>query len=422
MSPRRALTLLAVAQAAVLVSWDAGFGPAAASSAQPSVGTAVFGSPRAPLLASPTGPIERVSGTGQLEAAVARLTSGTTILLAPGEYRLTSELVIRGVHDVAIRGDTGRPEDVVIRGSGMNRSGINVLVHVMQARDVLLADLSLGDVFYHPLQLHGEAGADRVRVYNVRLFDAGQQFIKASVDLTRPDGVDETTVEYSVFEYTRTGPQSGYTAGVDILYGANWQVRRNLFRNIRAPQGVPAAILAWNGARNIVTDRNTFIDCARAIVYGLQPQPEFGHSNHGGTISNNMIAVTPGTSGDAGISAWDSPNTRIVHNTVILNGAFPHAIEFRFPGTTGVEIVNNLTDGSIVSRDGGRAVLSGNATAMPDMFVSAATGDLHLTPRARAGLGSAVRLPNPGPDWDGDPRPAEREPDPGADQIAEHQP
>jgi len=381
-----------------------------------------FGMPQPPALAGAAGDVIRVSTAADLEHAVAHLRSGTTVLVAPGTYQLRGELRIRGVHDVSIRGATGQPGDVVIRGSGMSIAGVNVLVHVQQSRVVLIADLSLRDAYYHLLQLHGEDGTDQVRVYNVRFADAGQQFIKASIDLSHPNGVDDTIVEYSVFEYSRTGPPSGYTAAIDILRGANWQIRHNLFRNITAPRGVPPAVLAWHGTRNIVTDRNTFIDCARGILYGIQPQPQYGHSNDGGVISNNMITYTRPDGGDAGISLWDSPNTRVRHNSVVVGAGFPNAIEYRFPGTTRVEIVNNLNDAQIAGRDGAQALLSGNATLPADVLASASVGDLHLTSRARAALAGGVRLPDPGVDWDGDPRPADSAPDIGADQFTGQRP
>jgi len=377
---------------------------------------AAFGMPRAPALPPPAGRIVHVSAVDQLEDAVARLRSDTTVLVAPGTYRLRTELVIRGVHGVAIRGASGRPDDVVIRGSGMSTAGVNINLHVQDSRDVLIADVSLGDAFYHLLQLQGETGTDRIRVYNVRFFDSGQQFIKASVDFSQRDGVDDAIVEYSVFEYSDRGPQGGYTAGIDILRGANWVIRQNLFRNIAAPRGAPAAVLTWHGSRNITTDRNTFVNCARAVVYGLQPQPEYGHSNEAGVISNNMITFSRPSGADAAISAWDSPGTRIVHNTVVLNGGFPHAIEYRFPGSTNVEIANNLTDSDIAGRDGARATLGGNVHATPELFVSVQAGDLHLKQTAAAALARGVRSTNAGADWDGDPRPFEHA-DVGADQV-----
>jgi hypothetical protein len=49
-----------------------------------------------------------------------------------------------------------------------------------------------------------------VHIYNVRLFDAGQQFLKSTFDANNPDGVDGVIVEYCLFEFTT------YRAGVRL--------------------------------------------------------------------------------------------------------------------------------------------------------------------------------------------------------------
>src|SRR5262245_10587869 len=96
----------------------------------------------------------------------------------------------------------------------------------------------------------------------------------------------------------------------------------------------------WSGAAGTITERNVFIDCERAILYGLGPQAGFAHSHSAGIIRNNFIYRSVG--GDTGISVWDSPDTKVLHNTVLQTDAYPTAIEYRFSSTTGVVIRNNL--------------------------------------------------------------------------------
>ena len=48
------------------------------------------------------------------------------------------------------------------------------------------------------------------------------------------------------------------------------------------------------------------------------------------------------------------------HNTVIQNGTFPTAIDYRFNGSTGLEIMNNLTDGEIDRNNGAQGTTAGN--------------------------------------------------------------
>jgi hypothetical protein len=163
----------------------------------------------------------------------------------------------------------------------MNVAGVDIAVKVENAQDVLLANFSVGQTRFHPIQLQGELGAERVRVYNVRLFDAGQQFLKSTFDINNPDGVDGVVVEYSLFEFTVIGPANGYTQGIDVHNGAGWVIRYNTFRNITVPSTAAykqrPAIDMWSGSRD-------------TLVYG------------------NLI--------------WDSPGTRVFNNTVIQNGRY----------------------------------------------------------------------------------------------------
>ena len=62
-------------------------------------------------------------------------------------------------------------------------------------RGVTIANLTIRDVYFHPIILN--AGTQAPLIYNVRLVDAGQQFIKANPD-GAGGGVDNGIVEYSV--------------------------------------------------------------------------------------------------------------------------------------------------------------------------------------------------------------------------------
>ena len=341
-----------------------------------------------------------------------------------GTLCIDAALRIRnGVTNVSLVGATGNRDDVVIVGSGMNTPGVNIAIKVENAQDVRIADLSVGEAFWHPIQLQGEQGAERVRVSNVRLFDAGQQFLKSTVDYAAAlNGVDDVIVENSLIEFTVIGPPAGYTEGIDVHHGANWIIRNNTFRNFRVPAGATyvnrPCVLMWGGSRNTTVTGNTFINCERAIIFG-QGGEVAGNSHSGGLIVNNFIYRTEPQHADAGISIWDSPGTRVYHNTVIQNGTYPAAIEYRFASTTGVEIINNLTDGLILQRDNGSALVTNNYTAAtPSLFVNPAGRDLHLLPTAAMAIDQG-RLVGVALDWDMDARPSGAAPDLGADELRE---
>ena len=133
------------------------------------------------------------------------------------------------------------------------------------------------------------------------------------------------------------------------------------------------------------------------------------------TTSSTGSSAQPG---DVGIILSDSPNTHVLNNTIVTSGTYRGGIEYRYAGTRGGTIANNLVDGDIVSRDGGTATLSHNLTGvMPDIFANAAAGDLHLSERATAAIDRGEPAANVADDWDGDTRSATA-PDIGADETS----
>ena len=282
------------------------------------------------------------------------------------------------------------------------------------SRNLTLANLTVRAFPFHAIIMN--AGTFTPRIYNVRLIDAGQQLLKANPG---PGGVGVPggIVEYWVFGTTETS-RDDYTNGIDVHGGADWIIRNNLFRNIRAPRGRLAgpAILMWNGSSNTLVEGNTFVNCQREISIGLVDRAAVDHT--GGVVRNNFIYRQPSMTGDAGILIADSPNTRVLHNSILLSGTYANAIEYRFTGAGGLVIAGNLTDARVTARDGASATTTGNLTAATaSMFVDPPTGNLHLRATAGAAIGKAAARADCPSDWDGNPRPASGSTDLGADQF-----
>jgi hypothetical protein len=370
----------------------------------------------APPLPPPQGTVVAVSTEAALQAAVRSLRSHTTIVVAPGRYVLTSTLSISGpLTNVGIRGATGNSDDVVLVGGGMTNASVGSVpfgIWTGQGVDgVTIANVTIRDFYHHPIIFN--AGTDRPHVYNVRLVDAGEQFIKSNPDAAGT-GASRGIVEYSIIEFSERG-RNDYPKGIDVHGGADWIIRHNLFRNLVAPAGqvMGPGVLIWRGSSGTITEGNTFINCARGIMYGADDHVSPSH--RGGIIRNNMFFRAGSQPGDVGILLSDSPATEVLHNTVFVSGTYRTPIEYRYAGTRGVLIANNLVDGVIQARDGGTATLIGNDTrATAGMFVDAAAGDLHLS--AAAAIHRGERLANAGDDWDGDARPADGGVDVGADE------
>ncbi|MCP4305958.1 MAG: hypothetical protein GY788_14000 [bacterium] len=382
---------------------------------------------RCNALPAAAGPTVAVSTEPELQNAVASLVSGTTILVADGTYQLTNTLNFRGVNDVAIRSASGNRDAVIIEGRGMSNTSYGNVPHTMavyDASDVVIADLTLRDAYFHLIQIHGEADADGVHMYNLHLVDAGEQFVKGSTAGNPGPYADDGIVECSLFEYTDRA-HSDYTNAVDVLAGSGWIIRDNVFRRIRAPQGELAgpAILMWRNSIDTIVERNLFVECDRAIALGLSSPDansrdgETTYDHQGGVIRNNMI-YREGP-GDIGISVNYARDVEISHNTVILNGTFPWgAIEYRF-GSTTARIFNNLTDAPIWQRNGAAASQAGNLTnASLSWFVDPASADLHLMGTAVAAIDSVDTLATVTDDFDGHSRPVGAGTDAGADEYA----
>ena len=356
-----------------------------------------------------------VSTETQLQTAVSAAPPGTTIVIASGTYNLTSTLYL-DVDDLTLRGATNNRNDVILVGKGMtngNYGGVRFGVWT-NAQRITIANLTIRDVYEHHIILN--PGAESPRIYNVRLVDAGSQFIKANPD--NGGGIDNGRIEYSVFEHSTTAPDSN-TNAVDVLAGSGWVVSNNLFRNFRAPHGQLAGptVVFRGGSRDALVESNTFVNCQREIALGLEEaSPD---DNTGGIVRNNFIYRTASMSGDSAISVGDSPNTQVLHNTVLVNGTHSTPIEYRFPDTTGVVIRNNLLDGSIRARDGASGTVAANFTsAAASMFVNPSAGDLHLRSTATTVTDRVTALSNALHDWDGESRPQGSAVDYGADEIA----
>ncbi|HET7842816.1 MAG TPA: hypothetical protein VFL14_01600 [Xanthomonadales bacterium] len=376
--------------------------------------------------------IVNVSTAQQLADACWNLASNRAIVVAPGTYDLATVVFPNGVDgrltigrfgaapisNIQVRGATGNPADVVIRGAGMLNNVVPFGMQLFTATDVTIADLTLGNVYYHAVMEQGDQGAQRVRLYHVRLFDTGQQIVKGTTN------ADDVTIEYSELYYTTSAPNhpegsppgSCYTNAVDGFGVDRWIVRDSLMRNIRCQDGTLAgpAILLWAGASASLVERNTIVDSSRGIALGLT-----GPTDHAGGIArNNFIRWASSGSYAVDVPIYTtSPNAQLLHNTALASGRYPNAIEVRFAGATNVAVRGNLTDAAIAPRDGAVPVLAGNRTnAQAGWFVDPASGNLHL---AAAGSSAVDQLTAATTDdFDGEPRSlAANAADQGADEL-----
>jgi hypothetical protein len=366
----------------------------------------------------PAAPILRVTPAqaARLPALVASASAGTTVLLADGTYRLRAP--IRVVADrIALRSASGRPGAVVLDGA----YAVGELVSV-EADDVLIGELTLERAGWHLVHAVPPAGRDaiaRLILYRLSLVDSSQQFVKVNPHEGGTWSVDRGRVECSTFALTAAGrPHVStvlpcYTGGIDVHAGRSWEVRLNRFTGISCANGLAEhAVHFWAGSRGTLVERNTIVDCARGIGFGLGDR---GHV--GGIVRNNVVVATRPVL-DTGIGLENASGARVLHNTVWVAPAAAKAhyssIDVRFPGTS-AEVRDNLT-ARITVRDGGHATLAANAENVPgSWFVAPARGDFHLRPGAAA-VDRGVAVTQAGLDLDGQRHDAGR-PDLGADEA-----
>ncbi len=149
-------------------------------------GTSTSGGPQSPATDPRCGwtpPQTSITRTArnmdELRRLVADAKPGTTILLEEGEYRLDRMLDI-STERVVIRGRSGDRGKVIVRGDGMQEPNVGVALSI-SASHVTLADLTVGYVRFHGVQVRGERGASNVVLQNIRVVNTGQQLIKGSV-------------------------------------------------------------------------------------------------------------------------------------------------------------------------------------------------------------------------------------------------
>ena len=319
-----------------------------------------------------------VSNVAELCSAISTANSGgdTDIKLEDGTYTLDNSLWVEA-EGVTVSSVSGNRSAVIIEGAGMNGSVSHIFG--VAGSNFTVQNVTLRKVANHAVQIHGEMNVNSPVIRNVHIQDTYEQMIKVSYDSSQPiNGSQNGLVEKCLFEYTAgIGPQY-YIGGIDAHNTTNWIIRDNEFRDIRSPSEDLAehAIHFWSNSQNTLVERNLVINCDRGIGFGLGDR---GHI--GGTIRNNMIYHdTSEGFADVAISLESTTNAQVYNNTIYMEHSYSNAIEYRFAATTGLTIINNLTNKAITARDGASAAASNNITnAIASWFVNPSAGDLHLS-------------------------------------------
>jgi hypothetical protein len=364
-----------------------------------------------------------VGNAAELQNAISRANSSggnTTILLRDGIYTLTATQQINAPN-ITVAGQSGNRDKAIVQGDAMSANAAVKSIFRVAGSHFTIRNITMQKVGWHIIQIAGEQNADYPTISNCVLRDAYEQLLKVSYDPTNP-GItgDNGLIENCLFEYTAgIGPQY-YIGGLDAHGSKNWIIRRNIFKNIISPGNSIAehAIHIWDPpSANALIEGNLIVNCDRGIGLGLGDR-----GSSGGIIRNNMIyhAARRGAYADVGIGIETCPDVQIYNNTIFFENSYPNAIEYRFPATGNISIRNNLTNRSILARNGAAGALAGNVTdAAKSWFVNPEAGDLHLLFAVGGVVDAGQAISGLTDDFDGQSRPAGSGIDIGADEHSQ---
>lgn len=396
-----------------------------------------------PPLAAPTGTTVTVSTEQEIYNEVNSATQGTTILIADGTYNLGQSGYYLWIDTpgITLRSESGNREAVILDD---NYNGSEIIT--VAASNVTIAELTIMRAGTHPIHVVSTSNGDTLNtlIYNVHIIDPGQQAVKINPG-TAGYFTDNGVVACSTIELTDAGRAkvldingSCYTGGVDAHQSQGWVVRDNIIKDFWCPNGLSEhGVHFWTGSRDTLVERNSFIDNARGIGFGLGESGServysddpcsgaIGHVGHfDGIIRNNFIFTGRAElyaseyGADSGISLNQACGARVLHNSVAFTSSPFSAIEWRFTNTD-VDLINNLVTHNLMDR-GGSADQSGNLSQQPlSLFVDGPNGDLHLDQSASVAIdqGIPVASGDCNDDYDGETRPIGSARDIGADEY-----
>ena len=347
----------------------------------------------------------RVSTIEQLYAAIEGCAPGDQIVIAPGEYEVTRSLYLTKAN-VVVRGRTGKPEQVVLRGQGMNKRKDTQTCFWTAADGIQLRDFTIRDFWQYGVVLSGREPArvlpDRLVLSNLRIQNCGTRHIKAVYSKDYSEGVLIEKVHCSQTEKRQRRPghpvdADNYIGGIDCMKTKDWIIRDCRFESIRgATGGGRGAIFMWIGSVNPLIERNVIVNCGAAICLGNGHNPEGIYHVSGGIVRNNFVYHA---SSWRAVELGYTREVMFVHNTVYGHSAEARAIDIydrpNIP-TEGLQLRSNLIRGQIRNRARGKVILADNISGervQPDWFVDPPSGKLFLTKAAGEAVDKAQPLP-----------------------------
>lgn len=308
-----------------------------------------------------------VKTSGELRAAVSAAIPNREILVRSGRYYLSGPIEVT-MPGVVVRSESGVRDSVVIEGGGFGGAEYGFIV---RQGNFTLGDLTIVTFQNSGLLIQPSGATSNYRIHNVAVINSGPVALTA-----RPNGhaLADLTVECSYFGWDLRGSDK---IGLLADSSVSMIVRDSRFVRVSSFDGSAAAIVAGPGTRDLLIERNMFIDCDKAMVIG--DTTDAGGEVTGVTVRSNMIKG--GNDNESGIVLSRVTDGSVTHNTIYSpQGRSNWSIELRYLPVGQVALIDNLADEPVAIRDGEDPIINGgnitNITAQS--FRDASTGDLHL--------------------------------------------
>jgi len=361
-----------------------------------------------------------VRNSQELQQALVKAGSGDTILLEDGTYKMESSLWIENKENLTIKGASEDPAKVILMGGGWDGSDPKDVVVIRGSGDIAIAYLTITEARSYGIKIEGVRNLKNpwdINISHCRFIDIGTRAVKGTATQDRKH-MERGSVRHCHFENTRVPDpdwlfNGDYISAIDMMYLDNWTFADNVFKNIKgANGGGRGAIFVWNQSRNVLVERNLFLNCDRSIAFGNPSEPtnyvQGTLHNYDGIIRNNAIVG----GADKGIELVWLDNVKVYNNTVYCPNPQRRAIHY-FQRINRLHLANNLVRGRMEGE--GDVILENNVVGLLDgYFVDPEKGDLHLTEGATLALGKGIALPLVQDDIDGEER--GEHPDVGADE------
>lgn len=336
----------------------------------------------------------RASTPKEVASAIAKAVPGTVITLVPGTYDFIGHSI-----EIAPSGTADAP--IVLRadslGAATMRFDLLEGLHVRGAHwtfeNLVIDGVCRSDSrCEHAFHVVGKAIGTQIRNNWVTNFNAA-----VKVNGSPAGYPDEGLIAHNVFANDRPRRTGNPVTVLDIVAVSGWVVKNNFiadFAKLGDNRTSYGAFFKGGGSDNVF--EANLVRCEWRHRGGTRIGLSFGGGgttpaacrdrqcepeHTGGIMRSNIVTGCPN---DVGIYLNSSAAT-VLHNNLVLNS---RGIDVRFPRSD-AQLFNNVIDGRILDRDGGRTEERNNVTSFvgavfnekvsADVFSAPESGDLRLT-------------------------------------------